>query len=177
MNEKTIYHATIVYLVKNTKKDGSAINLPVKKRNIGAGFRNGYGGGIEQEETPAVCAVREILEEGKVKTWPEDLRPIALLRCHNRPEAGEKFLCVVYVFKTSFWLGLTEPKETDEMGPPTWFPIGELPIAQLMPADKIWLPRLLIDQKPLVVTAHYGSHQQTLEDEVVIEEVDTLPKE
>ncbi|KKU68677.1 MAG: NUDIX hydrolase [Parcubacteria group bacterium GW2011_GWA2_47_16] len=170
MNEEMTYRATVCFLIKHGR-----INLPVKRLGIGTGFRNGYGGKIEGLETLAICAAREVLEEGRVKTWPQDLRRLALLRCHYRTETNEKSLWIVHVFETGFWLG--EPKETKEMGPPEWFPVGTLPIDELMLDDRIWLPRVLKDRKPLVVTARYGPDQKTLEDEVGIEEVAVLPEE
>ena len=170
MNEEMTYRATVCFLIKHGR-----INLPVKKLEIGAGFRNGYGGKIQTGETPAECAAREVLEEGRIKTWPQDVRRIALLRCHHRTETDEKSLWIVHVFETGFWLG--KPKETAEMGPPEWFPTDALPIHELMLDDRIWLPRVLIDRKPLVVTARYGPNQTILDEEVAIEEVETLPEE
>ncbi len=170
MNQETLCHATVGFLTKHNR-----VNLPVKKRKTGAGFRNGYGGKIWPEETPSACVTREILEEGRIKTWPQDLRRIALLHCHNRTETGEKFLYVVHVFETTFWLG--EPKETEEMGPPAWFPTDALPLDELMIDDRLWLPRFFRDRKPLVVTVKYGPNQATLDEEMVIEEVLTLPEE
>jgi len=147
----------------------------MKKEKIGSGFRNGYGGGVRSNESPNACAVREALEEGRIKTWVEDLEPIALLHCHNRTEEGKNFLCAVHVFQTKFWLG--EPQETAEMGPPAWFPISHLPLEELMLTDRIWLPRFFRDQKLLFVKACYGPRQQTLAGEVEIEEVAALPEE
>lgn len=170
MNNEILYRATVGYLVKN-----SEVNLPTKKRGIGAGFRNGYGGETNPGETCGACCVREILEEGRVKTWVQDLKPVALLRCHNRTETGQLFLCTVHVFQTKFWLG--DPKETEEVGTSTWFPTSNLPVQELMLADRIWLPRFFRDQKPIVVTIRYGPRQTTLDCEVEIEKVETLPEE
>jgi len=41
--EKTLRRAVVVFLIKNGK-----ICLPKKKFKIGAGKRNGYGGGVEE---------------------------------------------------------------------------------------------------------------------------------
>ncbi|MDO8482421.1 MAG: NUDIX domain-containing protein [bacterium] len=170
MNQEMIYRATVGFLIKNRR-----INLPIKKRKIGAGFRNGYGGKVVIPETLAECVIRETLEEGRIKTWLQDLHRIALLRCHHQMETGEKSIWIVHVFEIGFWLG--EPRETTEMGQPAWFPINALPIHELMPDDRIWLPRLFRDQKPLIVTAHYRPDQKTLDGEVGVEEVAALPEE
>lgn len=164
--------ATVGYLVRN-----DTVNLPWKKRGVGAGRRNGYGGGILYGESRETGCVREILEEGRVKTWGQDLQPVALLRCHNRMENGQTFLCTVFVFQTSFWLGFTEPKESDEMGLPAWFPINALPLQELLPADQLWLPRFFKERKLLLVTARYGPNQKTLDEAVTIEEIESLPEE
>lgn len=170
MKEKILKKVVVVFLIKNEK-----ICLPVKKEKIGAGFRNGYGGGIEEDESPKQAAVRESLEEGKIEPLKERLNRVALLRCENTTDTGETFTCIVHVFVTKFWVGI--PKETKEMGVPTWFPIDSLPLNELMLADRVWLPRLLKDKKPLVVEAQYGPHQEALLGEVQIEEFAVLPEE
>ncbi len=44
--EKVLYKAVLVFLVKDGK-----VCLPVKKLKIGAGKRNGFGGGGEKDES------------------------------------------------------------------------------------------------------------------------------
>lgn len=175
MKEKILKKATLVFLVVKDR-----VCLPVKKLKIGvkigAGKRNGYGGGIDGDETPAQCAIRELLEEARVKTWAEDLKPVALLRCHNRTKEDVEFTCVVHVFITNFWLG--EPKKTDEMGPPEWFNTENLELikSEFMLGDTEWLPRLFKDGKPLVVEMWYGPNQSKLVRPTEITEVEELPE-
>ena len=172
MKEKVLKKAALVFLVAKGK-----VCLPIKKWKIGAGFRNGYGGGIKSDETADDCAIRELLEEAGVKTWVVNLKPIALLLCHNCTEKGVEFTCVVGVFTTNFWLG--KPKETKEMGPPIWYPVKNLARIknQFMLGDREWLPRLFQDGKPLVVEMWYGPRQASLERPTVIKEVEILPEE
>lgn len=170
MSEKILHRAVVCYLIK----DGT-INLPIKKLGIGTGRRNGYGGKIRPAEGADYAAKRETYEESLVTVMTRDLEPVALLHCHNRPETGKPFTCTVRVFLAKFWTG--KPEETPEMGPPQWFGTGTLPLGELMPADRIWLPRFFRDGKLLVVQASYGPRQETLEGDVLIDEVLTLPEE
>lgn len=170
MNKENVRLATVCYLIKD-----NTVSLPIKKKGVGAGFRNGYGGGIKSDESPDYAAIREILEEADVKVYTCDLNPMAILRCHNRSDDGQTFLYIIYAYWTKFWSG--EPEETQEMGEPKWFPIDNLPIEELMLSDREWLQRFFRDMKPLVVTAHYGPNQLTLERAVEIEEVSELPEE
>lgn len=168
--EKILTHAVMTLLIKNGRA-----NLPVKKQKIGAGFRNGYGGGIEVNEDPFAAACRECLEEGGIKVWREDLTRVALLTCHNRTERGEAFTCAVHVFRCDFWLGT--PRESDEMGPPQWYPFDELPVPELMLGDREWLPRLVsgLGSERLLVEMWYGPHQESLDATTIITAVPALP--
>ncbi len=177
MEEKILKVASLVYLVKNGR-----VCMSVKKKHIGAGYLNGAGGGLEETDaTIEECACREVLDEWRVKVWPVDLRNrrIALLRCHNRTEQDEGFICTVHVFYTTFWLGI--PQESDELGPPEWFPIGELPYSRLMLGDREWMrdwfPKLIAGAAKLIVTSWYGPRQALLDKPTTFEEVKELPKE
>ncbi|KKU70232.1 MAG: NUDIX hydrolase [Parcubacteria group bacterium GW2011_GWA2_47_21] len=159
--EKVLYKAVLVFLVKDGK-----VCLPVKKLKIGAGKRNGFGGGVEKDESWKNAAAREMVEEAEIKVWPKDLRKIAYLFCRNQTETGLKFTSEIVVFATTFWLG--EPKETKEMGPPEWFQIEQLPQSELMPGDKGWLPETLAEKilrngkKIPMVEIWYGPRQETI---------------
>ncbi len=54
---------------------------------------------------------------------------------------------------------------------PTWFFPQALPLHELMPADKLWLPRALSGKK-LVVTVHYSPFQKELLQPIEIQEVE-----
>ena len=58
--EKILYDAVLVFFVKDGK-----VLLPTKMKKIGKGKLNGYGGGIEKDETPITAAIREVEEETK----------------------------------------------------------------------------------------------------------------
>lgn len=158
---KTLRRAVVVFLIKNGK-----ICLPVKKLKIGAGKRNGYGGGVEDGESWREAAVREVAEEARIKVWPRELKKIANLFCHNVTESGSEFVYEVAIFAAGDWLG--EPRETSEMGKPEWFPFDHIPIKELMLDDRDWLPKTLTEvvkngsKKIPTVESWYGPRQQTL---------------
>ena len=162
-----IFTATVCFLLKDNQ-----VNLAVKTRKIGKDRWNGYGGGTDDEDKDLVTtAVRELWEESEVWVAPESLRKMAILEFHNSPgEAGE-FMAKVHIYVTHEWTG--EPKPTKEMATPTWFPINDLPLDTMMPADREWLPRVLAGEK-LLVWATYGPEQKYLIGEVIMKEVDNF---
>lgn len=142
----------------------------MKTRKIGAGCWNGYGGGIEGEETPEEAAVREFKEEsGGATVKLEDLQKMAIADFKNTTEDGTSFTCRVHVFLVEKWAG--EPTSTEVMATPTWFKrVGGLPLDQLMAADRAWLPTVLT-YYPVHVNATYTPHQKE-----VIGSVDVKPE-
>ncbi|MFM2357801.1 MAG: hypothetical protein RJA61_538 [Candidatus Parcubacteria bacterium] len=160
IEEKILKDATLCLLVKNGE-----VCLPIKKHKIGAGCRMGYGGGIEEGETPTTGALRELREECGVEALESNLQKIALCHFRNQTLQGEIFVCTVHVFLVSKWVGT--PSETDEMGKPQWFPIESLPLEKLMLADPYWLPQVLKGEK-IEVWAGYGPHQKILIGEVIV---------
>lgn len=176
--EKTLLHAVLVYLEENEQ-----VLLPTKVRKIGAGCRNGYGGGKEEGQTSIEAVVEETKDESGGKNNPDDptrgitidpqsLQKVALLICHNTKSDNTTFVCEVEVYRATKWEGVAE--DTDEMRDAQWFSVHDLPIEDLMLADKVWLPRMYSTDKKLIVTAHYGPFQKTLTS-LDIQEVDELP--
>ena len=149
--EKVLLEATLVFLLR-----GKEVLLAIKTDKIGAGKWNGYGGGPEAGETILDAAVRELEEESGLKVKPENLEKKAIVNFHNTKINGEQFTCRVHVFITREWEG--EIKETKEMIRPTWFPIDQLPLEELMPADPDWLPFIFTEDK-IEADAFYGMKQ------------------
>lgn len=170
--EKVLAHATVCFL----KRKGNEILLAIKKKNIGEGFWNGYGGGIKSGETPRQAAVREIEEETKEKeeeqgviVLPEDLEKIAEIDFHNFKTDGGTFVCKVHFYLAEKWEG--EPREGDEMKKPTWFSMDNLPLDEMMPADKKWLP-VALSGKKVKASPKLGPFQKELLEDFEIIEVD-----
>jgi hypothetical protein len=57
---------------------------------------------------------------------------------HNTMSDGSTFVCRAHCFLTDAWSGV--PRETEEMGPPEWFPVNRVPFDEMLPAERDWLP-------------------------------------
>jgi len=165
--EKTLLNATLCFLVKDNK-----VLLGFKTQKIGKDCWNGYGGGINDGETPKLAALRELKEEAGVITLPEFLEKAAIVDFHNTKSDGSTFVCRVHVYLVSQWTG--NPRVTDEMINPTWFDIERLPLDKMMPADREWLP-VVLSGKKIIATAKLGPFQKILLEEVKLQQVDSFP--
>lgn len=125
-------HATLVFTIADER-----ILLIRKKRGLGAGKINGPGGRLEPGETPAQCAVREVQEELHVTPLDPKHRGELLF------QFTDGYSIHVHVFRATRYEGT--PTETDE-AVPLWFPIEEVPYAEMWADDIIWLPALIADR-------------------------------
>ena len=176
MEEKILLNATVCLPVMDNK-----VLLGLKTRKIGAGRRNGYGGGVEDGETIRQSAIRELEEEsgkksGKkfITTSLENLEKVAIVDFHNTHSDGKTFICRVHFFVIRKWTG--EANETDEMIDPIFFNIDQLPYDQMMPADREYFP-LILNGKKIIAKAVYGPYQKELLEDIFIQEVDLLPED
>ena len=174
--EKVLFNATVCLLVKE-----DMVLLGLKTKKIGAGCRNGYGGGIEEGETEKQSAIRELEEEtGKkigntfITTFPECLEKVAIVDFENTKSDGSTFICKVHFFIIREWTG--EAVDTDEMTDPQFFKIDELP-SQMLPADIKFFPLILKEGKKILAKAKYGPYQKELLGPVIIEEVFSFDEE
>jgi 8-oxo-dGTP pyrophosphatase MutT (NUDIX family) len=133
--------------------------LQKKAAKIGAGCWNGYGGGVESNETIESSAIRELEEESGIKGKEESLEKIAVVDFHNTKSDGKEFVCQVHFFTLTDWEGTAV--ETKEMLTPTWFDIHNLPLSEMMPGDRLFVPQALQGEK-LHVKVHYGAFQKQL---------------
>ncbi len=167
--EKVLNLATVVFLKKNNK-----ILLARKVDKIGKGKLNGYGGGTEQNESITACATRELKEEsGGVLTTSEDLEKIAIVHFHNTKSDGSIFVLTVHFYITCSWYG--EPQETSEMKEPAWYSISDLPVNDMMPSDREWLP-LALQGKKLIAHAYLSPFQKEKTRKTKITFVSTFAK-
>lgn len=165
--EKALFNAVVCYLVKEDK-----VLLGLKTQKIGKGCWNGYGGGIEEGETPRKATVREFMEEtGGVVIDPVHLEKIGIGHFRNTKSDGESFICVVHFYIAHKWNG--EVKESIEMVTPTWFSINDLPLHRMMPTDSAWLPQAF-EGKKIIVRAHLGPYQKELLGPVELEYVEVF---
>ncbi|MCL2484165.1 MAG: 8-oxo-dGTP diphosphatase, partial [Firmicutes bacterium] len=121
---------TTLVLVKESDK----ILLPMKKRGLGVGKYNGYGGKREEGETIEEAAIRETFEEGNFT--PQNLKKVAI----NTFELfwkGEWMQQECHIFFADSYVGT--PAETEEMSP-HWFDVDKIPYDKMWSDDIHWLP-------------------------------------
>ena len=138
---------SLVYLL-----DGAGrVLLGRKRRGMGVGKWNGFGGKIEPGETMRQCAARELREESGITVRPEDLDLAADLY-FDQPSDGR-------------WShGGMEPR---------WFSLDQLPYEEMWEADRIWLPQLLAGKqlRGTILFAPDGDHViQSIFQEVHLDE-------
>ena len=143
--------ATLCFLT-----DDSRILLSRKKKKIGAGKWNGFGGGVEPGENIEEAAVREAKEEcgASVRVPHLQGRGVIAFYADNTPT------WTVHIFITREWHG--NPRETGEMGEMRWFDFGRIPYADMLPADKEWLP-LVLAGKAVEGNFYYNADVTVLE--------------
>ena len=167
--EKKLLNATLCLLVREDE-----VLLAIKAEKIGKGCWNGYGGEINEGEDPLQAAIRELKEESKVKARPEHLEKVGIIDFHNVESNGKPFICKMHVYLVAQWEG--HPQETEEMKKPTWFKKDQLPIGNLMLADKYWMP-IVLSGKKIIASAKYGAFQRILIGSVNIRRVDSFPED
>jgi len=151
--------------------------LAPKKKKVGAGKWNGYGGKFSPEQgdkTMVDTALREFVEEsGAELTGCERLERVAVV---NFFEAGEHlFECHVYFFHAEYgksWVGRL--KETEEMGKPQYFDLWGIPFESMMPADSLFLKPLMSGKKNLIFTIFYSEGKERVEGHAVLESVPAI---
>src|SRR3989344_8938906 len=112
--------ATLCLLIKDKR-----ICLGIKKRKLGMGKYNGFGGKREEGETIEQAAIRELFEEAQVRA--AEFHKVGELTYLFPKDA--QWNQVVHVFLVTKWEG--EPRETLEMG-------VDLFSLQNIPFDKMW---------------------------------------
>lgn len=106
--EKVLFNATLVF-VENTE---GKVLLGVKARKIGAGCWNGYGGGIEPNETPEQSALRELDEESGIKGDPSQLENVESLSSTIQKKTGKNlYVKCMYTFYETQQPKCRQPKK------------------------------------------------------------------
>lgn len=118
---------------------GERILLGLKKKGLGAGLWNGFGGKVEPGETPELAAARELTEESSLVA--RDLTKVGELDFYL-PAQPDTVLSVSFFKVTSF---SGQPVESEEMAP-RWFNLADIPYHQMWPDDRHWMPMLLADK-------------------------------
>lgn len=115
------------------------ILLGLKRKKVGAGLYNGFGGMVEDHDASvAAAALRELREEIGLEAELRDLVDAALLRMtwRDRPDWDQE----IHVYLLGTWQG--QPKPSEEMCP-EWFALDAVPYDKMLAADRYWLPQVL----------------------------------
>lgn len=141
------------------------ILLGMKKRGFGQGRWNGFGGKVGPDESIIDAAKREVLEEigVEVDLTEENKFAVVQFEFHNQPDTIE-----VHFFKTGEYKG--EPSEGEEMLP-KWFGVDEIPLEEMWPDDKYWIP-LFLEGKKFKGRFLFGEKDSVLEKNLeIVEEI------
>lgn len=156
MREGLIY--TLVFIKNDCK-----VLLGLKKRGLGKGKWNGFGGKIEKNETLIEGAIRETKEESNLKL--ENIKHIGVL-------AYEEHLCskidIVHVFTSNKYSDILE--ESEEMKP-QWFDIKDVPFPKMWPDGIYWFESMLKDK---YFFAHVVYDNEATHKCCIVDEMDSL---
>ncbi|RUP47611.1 NUDIX hydrolase domain-like protein [Jimgerdemannia flammicorona] len=144
-------------------QDEHKVLLGLKKRGLGVGKWNGFGGKVEPGETIEEGAIREMQEESSVLTPQLEKAGIVFNVLAGNPIANE-----IHVFRATAFSGT--PGESDEMIP-CWFPIAEIPFEQMWIEARIWWPYFFTG-KPFVGVFQFSESKI---ENYTLEYVETLP--
>lgn len=163
--------ATVVFL----QNENGEICLARKKQPIhtesqeisySLGMWNGYGGKREEGDMSVEdTAVRELSDESRVFAVKEDLKAIGDVQFFLKEENEDSLFMRVYFYMLREYDGV--PKEGSEMGVPEFFALGKVPYADMMPADKVLLPKMFAGEMVRAKVVLYGKEKEPL---VIFEE-------
>lgn len=132
--------ATLCFLVDAVP--ANRVLLGRKKRGLGEGKFNGFGGKVEAGETVLETAVREMREESEVIVSPKDM--VLAGHFYFYMPAKPEWNMEVFAYIAITWQGT--PVESSEMTP-RWFAVDQVPYANMWADDAIWLPRVLAGER------------------------------
>lgn len=154
--------STCLCLLTRTGGDGEPqVLLGHKKTGLGTGKIVGLGGHVEDGESPAEAAAREVKEEAGLHVAPEALDEVAHVTFLF--PSCPRWDMVVSIFTSADWSG--EAAETAEIRP-RWFPVTDLPLDRMWDDAKYWLPRILAGER-VRATFTYAADCETVAEAVV----------
>lgn len=122
---------TLVFLKQN-----NTVLLGHKTRGLGEGLWNGFGGKLEQNESIAACAIREVKEECNLVL--EKIKHIGVVRYDV---VDQNYTHIVHIFTSNKFKGTETPSE--EMNPVTWYKFKDIPFDKMWPDAQLWYPIML----------------------------------
>ena len=174
MKTKDFHEATVCFFVKyDPAIQKSLVYLAVKGQKTGIGCRMSHGGHLEPNETPRACVKREVWEESEFNVIidPRLIRYVALGEFTTDKGDGALTVFKVHFFIADEWDG--DFISTPDMSDGKWYPVDDLPINELMLADRYWLGTVLrdnVEQRAqfYLIDVLYGRDQQSLLSEVAV---------
>jgi 8-oxo-dGTP pyrophosphatase MutT (NUDIX family) len=115
------------------------ILLGLKKRGLGEGRWNGFGGKVRTGEAIEDAARRELREECGIEATELEPRGTLVMEYASRADILE-----IHLFRVGSFTG--SPTETEEMRP-HWFRLVDIPFDRMWPDDRHWLPLFLAGKK------------------------------
>lgn len=154
-------------------RDIGRIWLATKMKKVGAGLLNGWGGKFDPkiDKTLLDTVKREFVEESGAQLKTEDhFERVAIFNFFI--EGKHIFECHIYFCYSENWANRLN--KTDEMGVPEYFDLWGLPLERMMPADTIFLPRLIKGER-LTGDCYYTKNNESVEkfDLMPMEEVES----
>jgi 8-oxo-dGTP diphosphatase / 2-hydroxy-dATP diphosphatase len=143
---------------------GERVLLGMKKRGLGVGRYNGFGGKVEPDETIEEAAVREVIEEARIR--PLGLQKLGVMEFAFESDPD---LLEVHIFKSSAYEG--EVGESEEMTP-SWFHQSSIPFEDMWKDDRFWFP-LLLDNKKFMGRVMFDTRHDIIHHE--LQQVTKLP--
>lgn len=107
---------------------------------------NGWGGKKEwYDPSISFTAIREFWQESGAFCFPWHLRPASRIYFHWPGDEPGHPTMHVYVYFIDSWLG--KFRKGDEMGEPVFFEPRDVPYADMMKGDSVFLPRLIAGER------------------------------
>ena len=160
-NDEVALTQTCLCLLTRVVDGESQVLLGYKKTGLGTGKIVALGGHVEERETAAQAASREVKEESGIAVAADSLARAAhitfLFPTHPVWDM------TVEVFIAGDWSG--EPAESDEIAP-EWFPVTALPFDRMWDDGKQWLPRVLAGER-LRATFSYAPDRETVAESAI----------
>jgi 8-oxo-dGTP pyrophosphatase MutT (NUDIX family) len=149
---------SLLFIVDSSggRAGGARVLLGKKKTRFGAGYWNGFGGGVEEGESIEESACRETEEECGLSVSPQDLKKVAHINFIF--ESKGEYDHDVHVFVTNKHSGT--PIETDEMGPFEWHDTNNLPLDEMWPSDVHWVSLVLTQGKTIEATCVFTGSEK-----------------
>jgi 8-oxo-dGTP diphosphatase len=154
---------TCLCLLTRVTGDGERqVLLGHKKTGLGTGKIVALGGHVEERETAADAAAREVTEESGLQVAADSLREAAHITFLF--PACPAWDMTVEVFTSGTWRG--EAVESEEIRP-EWFPVADLPFGRMWDDGKLWVPRVLGGER-LRATFSYAADCETVAESALV---------